>query len=309
MQPEPCKRVHATICHMGRARAWRYLVRMNTRMSRLVGASLLAPAIFVSGCGDSVATQSYSLTFDATFGDDPFVCGETVTGLGESGDQSLTVRDARLYVHDVRLVNAAGDEVALDLTQNAFQHETVAYLDFADSTDPDCAGSPETRVVVEGTAPIGDYVGVRFTVGLPPEVNHSNATVAASPLNITDMFWSWQSGYTFVRLDGESSGLPDWRFHLGSTGCVGDPVMGEETTCAAPNMVAVELMGLDLATDRIRMDLAELVAGADLDTNTPETAPGCMAGATDPDCTPYFEALGLPHASSPAGTQRLFTVD
>jgi hypothetical protein len=29
----------------------------------------------------------------------------------------------------------------------------------------------------------------------------------------------------------------------------------------------------------------------------------------DPDCTAYFEALGLPHASLPAGEQRVFTVD
>lgn len=287
---------------------------MTSRVSRLLSATLLTPAILVpalfsSSCSDGAPTQAYTLTFEATFGSDPLVCGELVTGLGASGDQELTIRDARLYVHDVRLVNAQGDEVPLDLTQNAFQHQDVAYLDFADGGEVGCEGNPETRLIVEGTAREDDYVGVRFRVGLPPDLNHSDVSIATSPLNITDMFWSWQSGYTFVRFDGESGGQPGWRFHLGSTGCVGDPAMGAETTCAAPNTFEVALSDMDLATDRIRMDMAELVGDADLDTNAAETAPGCMSGATDTDCTPYFEAIGLAHGDSPAGSQRVFTVD
>jgi len=274
-----------------------------------MGLCLLTPALLLSACDDAAPRQSVSLSFNPTVGSEPFVCGELVTGLGASGDQSLTIHDARLYVHDVRLVNAAGDEVALELDENAFQHDTVAYLDFANSNDSGCEGNPETRLVIEGTAPEDDYVGVRFTVGLPHDVNHSDVSVAASPLNITDMFWSWQSGYTFVRIDGAATDQPEWRFHLGSTGCVGDPAVGAVTTCTAVNDFEVELTDMDLATDSIRLDIGELVAGADLDTNTPETAPGCMSGATDPDCTPYFEALGLAHGSSPAGSQRIFSVD
>ena len=282
---------------------------MISRKARLAGLSVLAPLALVSACDDSAPPQDVSLTFRATMGSDTFACGQLFSDLGVSGDQSLTIRDARLYVHNVRLVNAAGDEVAMTLTENAFQHTDVAYLDFADSTDAGCEGNPETRLVIEGTAPEGDYVGVRFTVGLPFEANHSDASIAASPLNITDMFWSWQSGYKFLRLDGASADLPSWRFHLGSTGCVGDPMAGGVTGCTATNDFEVELSDMDLATDRIRVDIAELLSDADLNSFTPDTPQGCMSGATDPDCTPYFEALGIAHGSSPAGSQRTFSVD
>jgi uncharacterized repeat protein (TIGR04052 family) len=287
----------------------RYVVGMKTRPPRLLGLSLLAPLALVGACDDAAPRQDVSLTFRATMGSETFACGQPFTGLGVTGDQTLTVRDARMYVHDVRLVTAEGDEVALELGENAFQHEGIAYLDFADSNDTGCEGNPETRLVVEGSAPEGDYVGVRFTVGMPFEQNHQEASVAASPLNITDMFWAWQSGYKFIKLDGASTGVPTWRFHLGSTGCVGDPMAGGVTSCTAPNRFEVELMGMDLAADSIRFDIAELVSEVNLDTFTPETPPGCMSGAMDPDCTAYFEALGLPHASSPAGVQRVFTVD
>ena len=283
---------------------------MTSRATRLLGLSLLAPLAFVSACDDAPAREPISLAFAATVGDEPFVCGQTFTGLGASADQSLTIRDARMYVHNVRLVTREGDEVALRLDEDAFQHDGLAYIDFADSGIAGCEGNPETRLVINGTAPAGDYVGVRFTMGVPLETNHDDASIAASPLNITDMFWAWQSGYKFLRVDGASVGLPAWRFHLGSTGCEGaDPAAGMVTSCAAPNRVEVSLMDMDPATDTILLDLGALVDSVDLDTQTVDTPPGCMSGATDPDCLGYFEALGLPHGAMAAGTQRVFRVD
>lgn len=289
--------------------AQRCVAYMAARALQLMRLGLVTPALLFSACDADSARQPVTLTFNATFGSDPFVCGSLATGLGATGDQSLTIRDVRLYVHDVRLVNASGDEVPLELDENPFQHETVAYLDFANSNDVGCEGNPETRTVIEGTAPEGDYVGVRFTVGLPSEVNHSDASIASSPLNITDMFWSWQSGYKFIRIDGASAALPDWRFHLGSTGCVGNPALGVVTTCAATNDSDVELADMDLVADSIRLDVAELLSDTDLDTNAVDTPPGCMSNADDPDCTPYFEALGIAHGASPAGSQRVFSVN
>ena len=176
----------------------------------------MAPLALVSACDSSPSSEPISLAFAASVGDEAFVCGQTFRGLGANGDQSLTIRDARMYVHNVRLVNSAGGEVALTLDEDAFQHEGLAYIDFADSRIDGCEGNPETRLMINGTAPAGDYVGVRFTLGVPFDANHDDASVASSPLNITDMFWAWQSGYKFMRIDGASTGLPSWRFHLGS---------------------------------------------------------------------------------------------
>ncbi len=47
------------------------------------------------------------------------------------------------------------------------------------------------------------------------------------------------------------------------------------------------------------------MSGASLG-NTDETAPGCMSQPMDPDCTPIFSNLGLPHMGESSAGQRLF---
>ncbi len=285
---------------------------MNTRTTQIASLFLTSLLIALPGCGseDPPADAEISLVFAPMVGAEDFACGQTFTGLGASGDQSLTIRDARLYVHNVRLVDGAGAEVPLELTQDGqFQRGGLAYLDFADSSISGCEGNPETRLRIEGTAPAGDYVGVRFSVGVPFEDNHQDSSVADAPLNVTDMFWAWQSGYKFIRLDGESTGLPAWRFHLGSTACVGDPTMGGVTSCTNPNRVEVALDGMDVANDVIRVDFGALVDDDDLNTQTVDTPAGCMSGPMDPDCAGYFGALGLAHGSNASGAQRVFLVD
>ena len=60
---------------------------------------------------------------------------------------------------------------------------------------------------MSGSAPRASYSGVRFTMGVPFELNHGDPTVAPSPLNITAMFWNWQGGYKFLKADMNSTGL------------------------------------------------------------------------------------------------------
>jgi cytochrome c peroxidase len=70
--------------------------------------------------------------------------------------------------------------------------------------------------------PEGSYKAVRFLVGLPAEVNNSDAAKypADHPLNpnLNGMHWSWQGGYIFLALEGswrESSGrINGFSYHL-----------------------------------------------------------------------------------------------
>ena len=54
------------------------------------------------------------------------------------------------------------------------------------------------------------------------------------------------------------------------------------------------------------LDLALLFAATNFDTADGGGAPGCMSGATDPECAPIFPKLGLPFGATPAGTQTAF---
>ncbi len=265
--------------------------------------SFVPVLLLALACGsDTPASIATTLRFSAAVGEQPFACGTTYEGLGSSS-ASFTPTDLRLYVHEVRLVRDDGTEVPFALDDDGrFQRGDVALLDFEDGCGD--MGNVDLHEVLEGRVPAGEYTGLRFRVGLPPELNHQNAAEAATPFNLTSMWWSWNGGYKFVRLEGRSSAFEGWKLHLGSTACMGD-MMGN-ASCANANVVDVALDGFDPTTETVVLDLDALLATSTLgDTGG---APGCMSGVDDADCGPIFEALGLPFAGSTPAAQRVFRV-
>ncbi|KPK17167.1 MAG: hypothetical protein AMJ62_02865 [Myxococcales bacterium SG8_38] len=266
---------------------------------------LIAFAWAGAGCGDS-DSEAVAIEFAAKVGAQDFVCNETYDNLG-SDDSSLQLSDFRFYVQDVELRNADGEYVAVTLDSNEWQTSNVALLDFEDGcTD---LGNEPMNEMVTGTVPAGVYDGLRFKMGVPFELNHENPATAPSPLNLTPMQWDWQGGYKFLRIDSGTFSMTDWRMHLGSTGCDGDPVAGGTTSCSTPNRVDVELAAFDPAVDTVVADFAALVDGAAIQENQADTPVGCMAGPMDSDCGPLFENLGLPFGGSTAGTQSFFSAE
>jgi hypothetical protein len=69
-------------------------------------------------------------------------------------------------------------------------------------------------------APAGDYKGVRFEVGVPKDLNHRDASTVALPLGLeSGMFWAWNPGYIFFRLEGKTmvdGKAQPWLLHMGT---------------------------------------------------------------------------------------------
>jgi uncharacterized repeat protein (TIGR04052 family) len=277
-------------------------------MEMKVATTLVAVCALVgTGCGDNGGSNNQAVTieFSAKVGAEDFVCGNTYDGLGTS-DNSLELTDFRFFVQDVKLKNAAGDYVPVELETNPWQTGTVTLLDFEDGCGE--VGSVETNTVVTGTVPAGDYDGIRFQMGVPFDLNHENPAIAPSPLNLDTMQWNWRGGHKFLRIDTGSFSDTDWRMHLGSTGCDGDPVAGGTTSCSNPNRPEVEFASFDPAMNRVVADFAALVAGSALDEDQVPPV-GCMADPPDSDCGPLFENLGLSFDGSTAGTQSFFSAE
>lgn len=209
-------------------------------------------------------------------------------------------------MHDVRLVAPDGTEVPVELEQDGlWQYQNVALLDFENGDGPCAAsGNAVTNTAVRGSVPAGVYTGVSFTLSLPFELNHGEQSTAPPPLDSSAMFWSWQSGYKFIRVDTADD---RYRIHLGSTGCESPGPSRPPTSCAAPNRASVALRGFDPERDVIIADLKALLAESDVDANEPETPPGCMSGPTDDDCAPLFAGFGLSFpGGQPIHGQRFF---
>ncbi|MFO0589679.1 MAG: metallo-mystery pair system four-Cys motif protein [Polyangiaceae bacterium] len=244
------------------------------------------------GTGGSAEPLQIGIHFEANVGAEPFGCGKTFSGVG-SPATDVTIADYRLYVHDVALHKADGTLVPVTLDQDGlWQYQTVALLDFEDGSGSCQNGTPETNAVVNGSVPAGEYDGIHFKVGVPFELNHQDAAVAPSPLNLSALFWSWLGGYKFLRIDSLPAGSDAaFNLHLGSTDCVEDG-NGGVASCSRPNSPEVNLTGFDPLTTPIVIDYAAVVASSDLKTNG-GGPPGCMSGAMDPECGPVFEKLGI----------------
>ncbi|HSP81034.1 MAG TPA: MbnP family copper-binding protein [Myxococcaceae bacterium] len=273
-------------------------------MKNLPGLALTAAAtttLLLSACGGQDEPLNLTIPFKARVGLEPFACGQTYTGLGTT----LTTyqpKDLRLYVHAVRLVDKDGKEVPVALEEDgAWQGDGVALLDFEDKTGLCANGTEETRDIIVGKVPRGSYTALRFTVGVPFEKNHLAKETAKAPLGVSTLYWSWQGGYKFIRLDGATEGLPNGHaFHLGSTLCE-TSAPNVVSACANSNRFDVEISGFDPEQpSAVVLDVAALLAGSNLDANQPDTPAGCMAAPTDGDCGPIFQRLGLPFGDAPA---------
>jgi cytochrome c peroxidase len=275
---------------------------MSSRISRIPLATLaIACGAGCHGGAPSptapVAKRTHvRLRFAAVVGDRPFACGKSYPGIGATAS-TITPTDFRFFVSDVQLVRDDGAAVPIALDQDGtWQYKNVALLDFEDGSGPCRTGTEPTRTEISGTIPDGNYRGVRFTLGLPFELNHANPTVAASPLNVSAMFWAWQTGYRFVKIDlstasaAQSAGFP---IHLGSGGCVSRSMTTPPAECKFPNTPTIAFDEYDPQRDFLVADLAALVRGTNVETNAPNTAPGCMAEPTDPDCPGVMRAFGL----------------
>lgn len=289
---------------------------MKLRLSLIVGsaiATLLSSSIAVAQ-----STQPVSIQFRGVVGDRPFECTSTYS-LG-TASTSVGPADFRFYVSEVALIDAQGKAVPVTLTQdNRWQHQNVALIDFENRTGTCTNGTAEINDRIVGTVPKGDYKGIRFTLGVPFNLNHEDATIAPSPLNLTSMWWNWRGGYKFARIDfvppmsGMKHDAPSpsqhspgkqpresFAIHLGSTGCNANNNRQKPGSCTNPNTATISLDNFNPQTNVIVADIRSLVSNTNLSKNQPETGIGCMSEPKDGDCAGIMTSFGLPWNNQPA---------
>lgn len=280
--------------------------------SRTLSVSLTAMPIFfavlLGACGSDnnvnvlqgpVQTTEVRLNFKAMMGDEPYICGQTYADVGTQ-ETDYTVKDFRVYVSNAVATLSDGLEQPLNLIEDGiWQHDNVALLDFGHGCD--VTSDNPTNTVIEGDVqlPAGQSISqLCFDVGVPFESNHENNTLQASPLNVSGMYWAWQSGHKFFRLDGTNS-MGGFNVHLGSTGCESaGRTEAPISACANPNRPRICLT-LNPATQTIIVDGKALLADADVSQNTANTAPGCMSGNNDPECQTIMPKFGLDFMYTP----------
>lgn len=285
--------------------------------------------------------QTVTINFAAEIGEKSFACGESYPNLGTTSTV-ITPNDFRFYITEVALIDENGQAIPLQLEQDGkWQYQNVALLDFEDKSGACSNGTVETRNKVVGTIPPGNYQGLQFTLGIPAELNHEDATLAASPLNLTSLWWNWRGGYKFMRLDLENqstaiknevsneqhqahqvnsethhhqtnpelSSHQSFPIHIGSTGCQANADNQKPSGCSNANQSIIKLDNFDPANNVVVADVANLLTQTDLTTNQPDTPMGCMSSPEDLDCLGIMEHLGLPFNGQASSKQTFFRVE
>ena len=151
--------------------------------------------------------------------------------------------------------------------QTQWQTQSTALLKFHTlCSAPEDSNNKIVLDVSEGLLKLA--TNLRFTMGLPFDVNHTDPLAQASPLSDTTMFLNKQSGHRFLRLDLSHAGAnkKQWQYHLGSANCVSDSVdTAPEESCAYTNRVEFILPMTQLDSElTLEISVSNILAQVDL---------------------------------------------
>jgi uncharacterized repeat protein (TIGR04052 family) len=259
-------------------------------IQRLFSLSLCV--VVLASC--SGAKSPLRIDFTPVFGEQNLACG----------DPALPVQltDLRFYITDIELLTPNGDVVVMQLDEDQiWQQADLAFLDMENGQGYCDNGTGDMNASLRGRVPDREYVGLRFTVGVPFNRNHTNPLTASAPLGEGAMHWHWRAGYKFLRAGIRTADDGFW-LHLGSTGCKG--TVQKISGCSSPNRVSVELSDFVPGQDIVEVNLAALVANAELEDGV---ATDCSSGPAESSCVAPFTSLGLEHSEgSSRPSQRVF---
>jgi hypothetical protein len=131
------------------------------------------------------------IDFHATHNGQPFEWGDT---LALTGNRRYVADMLHYYISHLQLVDKAGKQTPL---------EDVLLIKLSPDGEDKHGGQSYTFRDV----PAGEYVGLRFDVGLDSAQNHGDPTFYTHihPLSaFNGMFWNWKFGYTFWKLEGSA---------------------------------------------------------------------------------------------------------
>ena len=159
-------------------------------------ASAAAGAISFTGKPNSEG--KFSIIFHNYVGDQVLQF-DTVLYKNELG-QSFCITKFKYYIGNIRLKKTNGSELTYDDYYLINEEE------------------PTSKKINLDNIPAGEYSGIDFIIGVDSVHNCSGAQSGAlDPINA--MFWAWNTGYIFLKLEGKSSASKSpgniFEFHIG----------------------------------------------------------------------------------------------
>ncbi|MCS7073911.1 MAG: hypothetical protein NZ108_05550 [Bacteroidia bacterium] len=139
--------------------------------------------------------SSFKLEFEHTFGDSAFQLSKQFT---TAANEQVNFSVFKYYISNVKLQK----------TDGTWWSDTSYYLIDASQAN--------SNVLTINNVPSGDYKAVQYVIGVDSARNTSGAqTGSLDPAN--GMFWSWNTGYIFIKAEGScpQAGSGTFKYHIG----------------------------------------------------------------------------------------------
>jgi len=195
-------------------------------MKHLTTISILAICLLVSCKKEGTTEFNTSVKAPLSIEFDHIVGGSNLllsTGTyTNAGGQNFTITKVKYYVSNFKLTKADGSVYTLP------QAESYFLID---------EGITASRTPVLNV-PEGEYKTLSFVVGVDSLRNTADVSQRTGVLDVsgaaTDMYWSWNSGYIFFKLDGTSPAITAmggvFQYHVGGFGGYSTPTVNNLRT-------------------------------------------------------------------------------
>jgi hypothetical protein len=162
--------------------------------------ALLVSALAATSCKNDKETDDITgfgeveIEFDHRAGDDALDFGTEYTN---AAGEKLKFTTFDYFISNIVLVKSDGTEYAVPKNDSYFliKHDDV-----------------DSREVKLSNIPAGDYTGLKFVIGVDSAKSVSPISERTGVLDpagaASGMYWSWNSGYIFVKVEGTSSAAP-----------------------------------------------------------------------------------------------------
>lgn len=190
---------------------------------------------------------------------------DTVSYATPQGD-TLTVSRLQYFISNIMLRKASGEPWALPKAGNFF------LVKQSDDTS--------RRIVID--VPAGVYKEISFLIGvdslsstLPVEQRTGVLDPAQGMSGGEGMYWTWNSGYIFFKLEGSSPSVPrdktgfrEFEYHIGGYGGYNTPTINNlrRVTLPLPERSPLRMRAGRKSVVHIRFDVATVLKGIDLAT-------------------------------------------
>jgi hypothetical protein len=189
-----------------------FLIKILKKMK-----NILIILISIISLALNAQTGTLALQFDNVVGNEDMVLNKKnyKNALGEEFNISLF----QYYVSNIRLVKSDGSEYVVPQNDSYFlirEHDA------------------KSKTVTLNNVPKGKYTGIRFIIGVDSLRNTADVSRRKGCLDVggeaKDMYWAWNSGYIFVKMEGtsplvpvsEKQKEPIFLYHIGLFGGMGD---------------------------------------------------------------------------------------